>query len=456
MSSKKKNRKIPGIVTESSEQAVVEAASRLNPHLLEESWLAAKNHFMVRSAAKVKGQMGGPEENEARTLKRGSARAGQLAEFISASVILHCADGWSYLGRAMAAQLRGDTGVATHLAYYAELRAAMSLLARQGIGVFDLKHAIVKQNGEVDVFNQRGTHQFTWDVLESWSQSNRSAVVVTTMIRPAGASLEDWYEAFTAGAKAKDKGDRFLRRWGLDIKRFATDKEARGDVSYGLRTTQGCTPPSSERAAEFGTLLWRALEPDGSEPFGNVDRHLLRRTLESAFRERTEKKAANAPGEFQQHVRQAIGALQLSLPGRSLEDFLCRSIDPNDLALIEAAENTAGVEDPENHLNMLARATLLLRLATGCARDLLDQAAIGYTDFRWWCEQLGNARALLSTDESITEPSELWVDVEQAVADIEQQIATGVPDYAVLHERCSRELGILGGCERMALVGLAA
>ena len=57
---------------------------------------------------------------------------------------------------------------------------------------------------------------------------------------------------------------------------------------------------------------------------------------------------------------------------------------------------------------MLARATLLLRLATGAAKDLLGQAAIDYSDFEWWCEQLGSARALIASGELPVEPSELW------------------------------------------------
>jgi hypothetical protein len=456
LSSKKRKRKLAGIVSQSSEQAVIEAAARLNPHLLGQSWLAVGNHFLEQTASKVDGQMGGADHDQSRTLAHDSIRAAQLAEFIAASVILHCADGWSYLGRAMAAQLRGDTGAATHLAYYAELRAAMSLLASQGIGVFNSNHAIVKHNGDVDVFPQAGTHQFTWDVLEEWSRSSRSTAVVTTMVRPAGASLEEWYEAFTAGAQAKDKGDRFLLRWGLDIKRFATDKDARAGVSYGMRTVDGCSPPSSERAAEFGASLWRALEPDGREPFGNIDRHLLRRTLESAFRERTGKKAANAPKLFGEYVKQATGSLQLSLPAETLEAFLARTIDPADLALLGAAEDMAEIDHPENHLHMLARATLLLRLSTGCAKELLGQAAIDYADFQWWCEQLAGARALIVPGELPDPPAELWADIEGALRDIDAEIAAGVADYATLHLRCPRELGVLGGCERIALLGLAA
>jgi len=61
----------------------------------------------------------------------------QLSEYIAASCLLHCSDGWSYLGRAISALLRGDPHRARHLAYYAELRAATALLAKVGVSSID-------------------------------------------------------------------------------------------------------------------------------------------------------------------------------------------------------------------------------------------------------------------------------------------------------------------------------
>lgn len=61
---------------------------------------------------------------------------------MAASVIVHCFDGWSYLGRALEAEMAGDPQTAVHLGYYAELRAAMSVLASDEIGVFRNKHAV--------------------------------------------------------------------------------------------------------------------------------------------------------------------------------------------------------------------------------------------------------------------------------------------------------------------------
>src|SRR5262245_50036590 len=55
-----------------------------------------------------------------------------LTSYIAASGPCHVVDGWSFLGRAVDAALHGDPYTAIHLGYYAELRAAMSLLACEG------------------------------------------------------------------------------------------------------------------------------------------------------------------------------------------------------------------------------------------------------------------------------------------------------------------------------------
>ena len=62
---------------------------------------------------------------------------GKIAEYIAASIPLHVADGWTFLARAFESIRSGDRNTAVHLAYYAELRAAMSLLASEGVGVFN-------------------------------------------------------------------------------------------------------------------------------------------------------------------------------------------------------------------------------------------------------------------------------------------------------------------------------
>jgi hypothetical protein len=93
-----------------------------------------------------------------------------LAQYIVASAVLHTNDGWGYLGRSIGCLMSGDAHRALHLAYYAELRAAVSLLAGAGIGVFHREHFIVSAaNTTTRLQSKLGTHQIAWDALELWS-----------------------------------------------------------------------------------------------------------------------------------------------------------------------------------------------------------------------------------------------------------------------------------------------
>ena len=70
-----------------------------------------------------------------------------IAEYVAASAPLHASDGWHYLARAFGAISHGDRNTAIHLAYYAELRAAMAILASEGIGVLNYVHVVVDSSG---------------------------------------------------------------------------------------------------------------------------------------------------------------------------------------------------------------------------------------------------------------------------------------------------------------------
>jgi hypothetical protein len=449
------HRKLPGIISESSSAEIRSAALRLGPHLEQSGWLDPTNHFLHHTAARVDAEI--PTGRTAETLEAGTERAGQLAEFVAASVVLHCADGWSYLGRAQAAQLRGDVGAAFHLGYYAELRAAMSVLASQGIGVFRKRHVIVKNGGGVDVFDKTGTHVFAGEVLKAWSKSERSAPLVTEVISPGGVPLKDWLEAYTQGAMAKATGEGFLRLWGFDVEHLGVDHAARAEASYTPRTAQGCSPPPSSRALQFGAALWRALGPAGSSSFGTLDLHLLRRTLESAHRERFGKKARNDAARYRRYVEAVVEAVPATLTADGLVRFLTREHEPDDLLLLSEADNRSPSSDPESHLHLMARAALLLRLSSGCARSLLAEASLPEGDLSWWSDQLAIGRALIEPADAPLVAADLWTDIDDALSELDQEVSGGADaTYATLHGRCARQLGLLGGCERIALAGLAA
>ena len=110
----------------------------LKPFLKRSMWIGTTNRYVNDVIARLR-----ESEPNSATHKR------NLAQYIAASTCLHANDGWSYLGRAFACLIAGDAHRALHLGYYAELRAAMSLLAGNGIGVFNNKHL---QNHILTVF----------------------------------------------------------------------------------------------------------------------------------------------------------------------------------------------------------------------------------------------------------------------------------------------------------------
>ncbi len=447
-------RSVKRIVGEASPEAVRTAAGRLSGRLTDEIWLASNSRYLSETQKELGRDLG---KKIAVSLPPASAKALQLAEYVAASAILHCSDGWGYLGRAMAAQLQGDVGASRHLAYYAELRAAMSLLASQGIGVANYKQVVIKQSGEVDVVKQKGTHLFTWDALTVWSDSRSSAIAFAEIIQPADVPLSEWLEPIAGAPVTAATGRAFLLGWGLDVGRFALDRDARNESSYQPQTLRGADPPTSSRAAEFGRDFWDLFQPEGAGKFGRLDRYLLRRTLERQFESQKGKTVAAHQGQFAGYVQHAIGNVQPTIPPHQLEGFLTRASDPGDPTLLSDAETHGKVEDPEDHLQVMARAALLLRAASGFARQLLEEANLSYAEYEWWAAQIAAGRALAGDRSSLESPDDLWADIGDAIVDLDAKITGGeTSTYLQLHETCAREVTLLGGCERIALWSLAA
>ena len=125
----------------------------LKPFIARSRWLGSTNRYCKDTLAKIK------SDASARRIRCPL----HLAQYISASSLLHSSDGWSYLGKALLSILRGDPHRAVHLAYYAELRAAVSLLATEGIGIFNNRHFVIDAPGSVARMHggNSPTHQFT-------------------------------------------------------------------------------------------------------------------------------------------------------------------------------------------------------------------------------------------------------------------------------------------------------
>lgn len=118
-----------------------------------------------------------------------------LAEAVAACAPNHCVDGWSYVARSISALLAGDLHATRHLAYYAQLRAALSILGHLGIGVFNGINFVITSTGKVEPFDTGppflGTHAAVWQTLYLWVNEAAAARQFLDLVRIGQSSLSN-------------------------------------------------------------------------------------------------------------------------------------------------------------------------------------------------------------------------------------------------------------------------
>ena len=379
----------------------------------------------------------------------------RLNEYISVSAILHCFDGWSLLGRALAAEMLGDTASATHLGYYAELRSAMSILACHGVGVFNQVHVVVNQDERSRIPKGRRfqypTHRFVWRALDLWAEHHGSQVLAR-VIAPSDIPLSDWMAEFDAGKGGRNLlATSTIREWGFDLRHFGTDRTARNESSYRPRTLAPHQGPVGEDGVRFAVALWRLCEPRGLNAFAFFDRDLLRHTLGSL----SEVSHRRRNDEYREQIDIMLYGLPLTNDTRdALHGFLTQ-----DRATAPVIREQAGISATAAHdaRPVLARALLLLRLSTGIVRELVESLK---TDRRrilafWWKSPSVNRR-LWPTGEPPDDCADLWSDTQIALERIEGAggwVADSRANFD-LWRRHAGDMAVLSSTERICLWGL--
>lgn len=416
-------------------------------------WLTASNRYAVNCVGKIK---------EDTIPVTGRLRHRHLASYIAASSVVHCMDGWSYISRAIEAELSGDIDAARHLAYYAELRAAMSLLAGAGVGVFDRKHFAVRADKRCEPI-AGSTHVFVWDALEYWAQQPTATDLILSVIQPGGKALSEWLDYFPPTAGGAFRGvlaQQWLLNWGLDLRRLASDRKARNESSYRPTNIMRRRHPTLNQSLDFIKDLWRAHEPSDSNPFRELDRHLLRRSLASAFKANHARNhnSRRAPVQFARLIEPALhGALPT--PGDFTEaewrEFLNYRAQQNDNQVIIQAEKVDPVSSPLHHIQVIARATLLLRIATGAIRHSLQGLhAPDVANLSFWWRPIGETRGLWETGAPPAQFSDLWQDVDASLDQLQAWRDAGGNSKRGLYSGAAEVIRSLSSCERVALWSL--
>lgn len=432
-----------------SEEQIRQSARRIGGYATDRRWLSRANRYQRDVVARLTADD-----------RAASISSRQLSDYIAASAPLHCCDGWALLGRALGCHLHGDGQVARHLAYYAELRAAMSLLATQGIGIFDDRHFAIDEKGSAHRVSRKRTHQVAWDLLEAWAELKKAADVLGEVLQPNGRSMHEWLQALPQGVSWRPIATDWLKWVGLDLQVLGSDdRGARNEASYRPAHLRCRSQLPSVDAAEAVRDLWGLLEPAPPLAFAELDRHLLRRTLETSFYSVQGKIATQLPAVYGRQVETAVraGAGGDTPQADAWIGFLRREQQPQDPAILKLADEKPQTDRPDYHLSMMARALLLLRVASGATRRLLIDAGLDLEDLAFWWQPYGEGLGLWDEPPSAAQLTDGWADAEAVLEELESLIhAQEASTYHRIAERLPECFARLTRLEMVGVWSLAA
>lgn len=345
------------------------------------------------------------QDGRAPTNEAGFAAADDthLLEILAIRGPLHAIDGWAYLGRAANALICGKPHAARHLAYYGELRGALSILAMSGVGIFNRRNVVFDVAGDRHTLATRDTHDMCWAALESWSKLEGSLDLIVRPMAIGTSSLLDPLAQFFPGSKFTGTCGYVMESWGFDLKQGASDRDERNWSSYQLTSLQPI-PTDPQEITDFLKMFWSLLRPDNFE----LERHLMRILLEAEMR---------AVGEVDLQGRMAAYQyLSAEVQSTVSEDFLLRVTEPYDHEfIVHVADNTT----PARPYSMLCRAALLLKLATKLVAERLSTSGIVPSiHFEAWWRQFGLENGLWSPTATPENVVDLWADIELALEDL--------------------------------------
>ena len=451
------------ILHSSSSQGVALSMNRVADRLANDHWLPRRHRY--RRGRRRGGRRRGGGHNQLKDdLSNGRVHSEELADYIAISAPVHSMDGWSLLGRSIHCLSRGDAYTAVHLAYYAELRAALATLASQGIGVFNYPHCIVDGNGDCTIVNpvdcrgnRIGSHQWTWLAFRWWAQEPAAVELLREVIRPNGEALGTWIDATNKARFALEEiGVRWLELWGIDIRRFFGDREARNAASYWPNTLNSWEPRSTIDNYRAIYDMWLPLEPTSEARFAQLDRHLLRILLTRGYFGTSGQRETSLTGRtgFAHEVESLLNNMGMTSVATSIwRDFLTDAAG-QEPALLQMANGNSKVGTATHVVEVMSRATMLLRLATGASATLLSGAGIERENLEFWIRTIAAGRQIWQPTEAPSAFVDLWADVQSILDQLHDWIDGQESSTRATPLDRVRELTLLGECERVALWGL--
>ena len=425
-------------VDTASSASVIAGASRIKSLNLGNRCLIDPSNVLASDAAAV------ITRHFRATGNRGLFSQDDINVYLAASTLLHCLDGWIYLSHSVGSLLKGDPGIAVHLAYYAELRASMSFLASEGIGIFNGVHLNVDShnNTNQDPRPYRhgrkqgwGTHKMVWEAIEKWSTSTvkPTSPDILKVFSVNGKGFDAWANAFPNASTLTGNGviKHWLTNWNLDVNSFKSDRDNRNIVSYRPQRTSLANPKHSiNQIIDQLNSYWNLMEPSQSSRFQVLDRHLLKIFIQKLYAQLSP--AMKTSLSLEEAIKTTFDSLGES-HDQSFIDFLKDTTTSHQI-FSEAQEMAIDPSDGSiNALAVIARATLMLRISTGSTSLIYKQAGINVQELDWLWESYGVESGLWNIGNAPADFTELWDDLIDHLSDIEDWANARKPDLNLYH-----------------------
>lgn len=432
------------IMTNTNGKAIKDAFERIAVmQIPKQRWLGKKNFYKSDTKARV------DKETQANVLRRKN----KMSEYIAASVILHCSDGWTYLSRAVESLINGDISSAIHFAYYAELRSSMSLLGYCGVGIFNSQHVWFDANRNPTLFKGFTTHSAADNGILELGKLSTKKELIFSLLRVNNRNLTAWIRetGFSAsGGYSSAIVSDWLKKWSLDL-HLKEDQVLRNEMSY--------RPHFENSATDIQVVVnklkdvWNVLEPTDANRFPSLDKYLLRATLEEIYRKVTYKRPSGA--NFSNFLKNIFNRLGED-PNQVLFKFLTREIEPSDHMIFEEARKDASkIEiNRKEPFPIICRAILLLRLATGGAHKLISESSLNPADLRFWWENISLQQGGISVIPSGIETIDLYADIRESIEEINMQPSENMNCIKTAFSNVSGSLFYLKQFQRTAFWGM--
>lgn len=362
-----------------------------------------------------------------------------LKEYMAVCTFVHTTDGWSYLSNAINALLNGEPSITIHLAYYAELRAAIAFLSSEGILIINNEQACIDHKNNMYVASKQvkqikpsGTHSATWNIMDEWLSDNVKGTPILQYFTYQGKTFEELipfipHSATTAAGQVIFV-KKWLRTWCFDIHKYEEDKNGRNSSSYNANIYRQFSPHDLKDCLIVLNEFWSSLEPS-IDCFSKLDQYLFSLYLKEVYNAATSNRISLSKKDFIDDFYKNSGIT---------EDIVLSKMFVNDEEnlLIKYAKDAQ--IDPKTGevlpLTIVSRAILLLRFCCGACSFLFKKNMIIKNDLDFYINKVGQNYGLWELVSPI-DLKELWIDVNDLLIDFENYLRTSSPSniFALKH-----------------------